>query len=338
MHLHRIENWKHNHMFNLDKKGNETRTRIVVMITLIAMFVEITVGWLTNSMALFADGWHMGTHAFALGISVLAYSLARKYARDERFTFGTWKIEILGAYTSAIILGVVGILMIFTSVERLMNPLVIQLNEAITVSVIGLIVNVISALILNFSGSHSHTHYGGVDHRNDHIHDHEHSHSESHDQGLENNRVQVGKHNDLNLKSAYIHVLTDAITSILAIMALLGAKYFGLNWLDPFMGVVGAALIIRWSYLLLTETSNILLDRQVNNSLKEKIIDRMESDGDTRVCDLHLWKVEQNRYSCIISLVSGKDTIVDEFKERLKDIRELSHLTVETNQCQCDME
>ena len=149
---------------------------------------------------------------------------------------------------------------------------------------------------------------------------------------------QAEKHEDLNLKSAYIHVLTDAITSVLAIMALFGAKYFGLNWLDPFMGVVGAALIIRWAYLLLKETSNILLDRQVNTPLKGRIIERMESDGDTRVCDLHLWKVEQNRYSCIISLVSGTGAIVDEFKERLEDIRELSHITIEANPCQCEME
>jgi cation diffusion facilitator family transporter len=329
MHTHQIENFQHNHMFNIDKKGNESRTRIVVIITFVAMFVEIAVGWLTNSMALYADGWHMGTHAFALGISVIAYSLARKYARDERFTFGTWKIEILGAFSSAIILGVVGLLMIFTSVERLANPLVIQLDEAIIVTIVGLIVNVICALILNAGGGHSHAHFGEEEHEHDH--DHEHLHELEHDHG------QELKHEDLNLKSAYVHVLTDALTSILAIIALFGAKYFNLYWLDPFMGVVGAVLILRWSFFLLRDTSNILLDRQVNTPLKKKIIGRMESDGDTRVCDIHLWKVEQNRYACIVSLVSGNGVIVDEFKNRLQDISELSHITVETNPCQCEV-
>src|SRR3989304_2766761 len=151
MHNQRIEIWKHPHLFNLNKRGNEIRTRIVVVITFIAMFVEIAVGWLTNSMALYADGWHMGTHAFGLGIAVLAYFLARKFARDERFTFGTWKIEILGAYSSAIVLGIVGIFMIFTSVQRLMNPLVIQLNEAIIVTIIGLTINRTTDTITNMT-------------------------------------------------------------------------------------------------------------------------------------------------------------------------------------------
>ena len=347
MHNQRIEIWKHPHLFNLNKRGNEIRTRIVVVITFIAMFVEIAVGWLTNSMALYADGWHMGTHAFGLGIAVLAYFLARKYARDERFTFGTWKIEILGAYSSAIVLGIVGIFMIFTSVERLMNPLVIQLNEAIIVTIIGLTINIICAVILSSGGGHSHAHYGEDehDHEQDHGHDHEHDHgqahevgeSEAHDHGQSHDHGSDEKHDDLNFKTAYLHVVADAITSVLAIIALLGAKYFGFNWLDPFMGIVGAGLIIRWSYLLLRETSNILLDRQTNTSLNEKIIGKMESDGDTRVSDLHLWKVEQNQYSCIISLVTGKEVTVDEFKNRLKDIHELIHVTVEANPCQYNL-
>ena len=329
MHNQRIEIWKHNHMFNLDKKGNEIRTRIVVVITFVAMFVEIAVGWLTNSMALYADGWHMGTHAFALGISVLAYYLARKYARDDQFTFGTWKIEILGAYSSAIVLGLVGILMIFTSVQRLINPLTIQLNEAIIVTIAGLIINIICALILNSGGGHSHAHYGEDDHGHEHEHEHDHGHDHGH--GTDE------KHEDLNFKTAYMHVLTDALTSVLAIFALFGAKFFGFIWLDPFMGVVGAVLIIRWAYLLLKDTSNILLDRQTSKSLNELILEKLESDGDTRVSDLHVWKVEQNRYSCIVSLVSGKDITVDEFKDRLKDIQQLVHVTVEANPCQYNL-
>lgn len=335
MHNQRIEIWKHSHLFNLDKKGNEVRTRIVVIITFVAMFVEIIIGWLTNSMALYADGWHMGTHAFGLGISVIAYYLARKYARDSRFTFGTWKIEILGAFSSAIVLGIVGIFMIFTSVERLMNPLVIQLDEAIIVTIIGLIINVICAFILNAGGGHSHAHYGEDDHGHDHGHDHEHEHEHDHDHADGHGHEE--KHEDLNYKTAYMHVITDALTSVLAIFALFGAKYFGFVWLDPFMGVVGAFLIIRWSFLLLKDTSNILLDRQTSNSLNELIVGKLESDGDTRVSDLHVWKVEQNRYSCIVSLVTGNGVTVDEFKDRLKGMHQLVHVTVEANPCQYNL-
>lgn len=311
MHQHQIELWQHQHTFNIDKKHIEKRTLIVVIITFVTMIAEIYFGWITNSMALFADGWHMGTHAFALGISLLAYIIARKYAKDSKFTFGTWKIEILGAYTNAIALGMVGIIMVFTSVERLIHPLSIHYNQALLVAIIGLLVNLVCAVILNM-GAHSHTH----DHHG------ENEHKESHHTG-----------DDLNLKSAYLHVITDAMTSIFAIIALLCAKYFTFNWLDPLMGIVGAALILRWAKLLLKDTSSILLDYETNSPLLKEIKEQIESDGDTRISDLHLWKVADSKYACIISLVTGKKYSIEEYKKKLRDMHELAHITIEINKC-----
>lgn len=354
MHTQRIEIWKHKHNFNLDKKGNENRTRIVVIITFTMMIAEIIGGWLTNSMALFADGWHMGTHAFALGISVLAYILARKYSKDEWFTFGTWKIEILGAFSSAIVLGMVGILMVGSSIERLFNPLPIQFNEALLVTFLGLMVNVACAVILNSGGGHTHG-YGEHAHEHNHAHQehdhqeeaHEHSHGleDSHEGGHDHHELHEHSHDDhatredtdLNLRSAYLHVFADAMTSVLALVALAGAKYFGFNWLDPFMGIVGAALIFRWSISLLKDTSVILLDRQTNGALASKIKESIESDRDTKVSDLHLWKVEQTRYACIIALVTGTDCCIDDFKKRLNSFNELVHVTIEVNPCQYNL-
>ncbi|HOI75534.1 MAG TPA: CDF family Co(II)/Ni(II) efflux transporter DmeF [Syntrophales bacterium] len=302
--------WQHQHVFNVEKKTVEKQTLIVVIITLITMIAEIFFGWLTNSMALFADGWHMGTHAFALGLSLLAYVLARKYAQDDRFTFGAWKIEILGAYTSSILLGIVGLFMIYTSIERIINPLEIQYNQALLVAIIGLAVNIVCAVILNAEG-HSHDH-----------HQDEHKHSKHHHD-----------HKDLNRQSAYLHILADALTSVLAIVALFGAKYFQLNWLDPFMGIVGAGLILRWTALLLKDSAKILLEREMDSPIKNEIIEEIESDGDTKISDLHIWQVAQNKYACIISLVMGRTYTIDDYKMRLKNIHEIAHVTIEIHQC-----
>ena len=316
MHKERIDLWRHQHTFNSEKKAVEKRTMIVMIITFAMMIAEITFGRLSHSMALYADGWHMGTHAFALGISLLAYILARKYAHDNRFTFGTWKIEILGAYTSAIVLGIVALLMVFTSVERLINPVAIQYNEALIVAAIGLAVNLVCAIILDFRGiarGHDHDHHGEPAHN--------HHHHEP---------------TDLNLKSAYLHVVADALTSVLAIVALLGAKYFEWNWLDPFMGIVGAALIARWSISLLKDTSGILLElaHKTDSPLLDAIKTQIESDGDTKISDLHLWKVAPNKYACIVSLVTGNPCAIEEYKKRLKEYPELVHVTIEINSCQ----
>lgn len=307
MHNEKIELWQHHHVFNFEKKTIEKRTLIVAIITFVAMIAEILFGLITNSMALLADGWHMGTHAFALGISLFAYIMARKYAKDHKFTFGTWKIEILGAYTSAIILGIVGAIMIFSSVERLVNPLSIHYTQAFFVAVLGLLVNLVCAIILNAGG-------------------HEHNHQE--DKGHSHH-----KHEDLNLKSAYLHVIADAFTSVLAIVALLGAKYFKFNWLDPLMGIIGAGLIIRWSYLLLKDTGGILLEREMDNSIVNEIKNEIESDGDSKISDLHLLKVAQNKYACIMALVTGDKYSIEEYKTRLNRVHELAHITVEINKC-----
>ncbi len=277
------------------------------------MIAEILFGWISNSMALLADGWHMGTHAFALGISLIAYITARKYVKDETFTFGTWKIEILGAYTSAIVLGIVGVIMIYSSIERMINPLNIYYNQALFVAILGLLVNLVCAIILNSGG---------------HAHEHEHHHH-----GEDEHSHHKYEHEDLNLKSAYLHVVADAMTSVLAIVALLGAKYFNFIWLDPFMGIVGAGLIIRWSYLLLRDTGGILLEHEVNDAIVNEIKSEIESDGDTKICDLHIWRVAQNRYACILSLVTEKKYSIEEYKERLKKVHELAHVTIEINEC-----
>jgi len=322
MHKKTIEFWQHQHAFNTEKKATEARTLIVIIITFITMIAEITVGWLSNSMALLADGWHMGTHAFALGIALIAYVSARKYAHDKRFNFGTWKIEILGAYTSAIVLGLVGIIMIATSLERLRNPLAIHYNEALLVAGIGLIINLICAAILGSAHTHP-VHDASHDHDEDHHHDHEHQHDHRND------------HADLNLKSAYLHVVADALTSVLAIGALCGAKFLSANWLDPCMGLVGAGLIIRWSVSLLKSSGKILLEREPPEELIASIRSALESDGDTKIADLHVFRVAQHKYACVVTVLSHAYYTINEYKRRLTTIPELVHVTIETNRC-CD--
>ena len=320
MHDKNLELWQHHHVFNVEKKAIEKRTLAVVIITFVMMTAEIFFGWLTNSMALFADGWHMGTHAFALGISLTAYILARKYARDHTFAFGAWKIEILGAYTSAIVLGLVGLFMIYSSIERLIHPLAIHYNQALLVAVLGLVVNVVCAGILN-TGGHSHHH------SHDHFHEHEHDSHHHEEHGYTN------RHQDLNQKSAYLHVLADALTSVLAIIALTGAKYLNFAWLDPVMGSVGAALILHWAYRLISDTAKILLQKEMDSALTGEIRQVMEADGDTKISDLHIWQIAQNRYACIVSVVTGKSFSVEDYKARLKSVHELAHVTVEIYSC-----
>jgi len=312
MHNEHIKLWQHHHVFNGDKKSIEKRTLIVVIITFVTMIAEILFGLISNSMALLADGWHMGTHAFALGVSLVAYIAARKYAKDETFTFGTWKIEILGAYTSAIVLGIVGVIMIFSSVERIINSLNIHYNQALFVAILGLLVNLVCAVILNGgANSHEHKHHHEEDKHSHHEHNHE----------------------DLNFKSAYLHIVADALTSVLAIAALLGAKYFNFIWLDPFMGIVGAGLIIRWSFLLLKNTGGILLEREMDDPIVNEIKSEIESDGDSKISDLHIWKIAQDKYACIVSLVTARNYTIEEYKARLNKVHELAHVTIEVNEC-----
>jgi len=301
-----IDSSRYLHEFHIDKSAVERRTLIVVVITFIMMVAEIIFGWLTHSMALLADGWHMGTHAFALGLSLLAYVFARTHARDHRFTFGTWKIEILGAYSSAIALGLVGIVMAVTSVERLLNPAEIRFGQALPVAGLGLVVNVVCAIILH-SG---HNHRGG-----------------------ENGSPHAPAAHDLNFESAYLHVVADALTSVLAIVALLGARFFQWTFLDPLMGIVGAGLILSWAFSLLKETSGILIDRGLRTDapLIREIQARLEADGKTKIDDLHLWRVAEDKYACLISLESEHCEPVEEYKRRLAGHPELVHVTIEAN-------
>lgn len=303
--------WEHHHLFNVDKKSLEKSTLIVVIITFITMIAEILFGWLSHSIALLADGWHMGTHVFALGISLIAYVMSRKYAKDRSFAFGTWKIEILGAYTSALVLGAVGLIMIYSSVQRMFHPLSIYYNQALLVAFIGLSVNVVCAAILN-RGGHSHEH------------DHRHEAKKS---------FLRHQHEDLNLKSAYLHVVADALTSVLAIAALLGAKYFHFVWLDPLMGIVGAGLILYWSFVLLKESGSILLQRETGNPITDEIKNEIESDGDSIISDLHVWKVAQCKYACIVSLATSKHYSIGDYKKRLAKVHELAHVTIEVHEC-----
>lgn len=257
-------------------------------------------------MALFADGWHMSTHATALSVSLIAYILARKHANDKRFAFGTWKIEILGAYTSAILLGIVGLFVLGVSIERIFKPMEIIYDHALMVAVAGFVINVVSALILQYDPEQHHP--------NDQEHHHRHE-------------------KDLNLQSAYLHVIADALTSILAILALLGAKYYHWNWLDPFVGMIGSAFIFRWTFMLIKDTSGILLDREMDSPLIKEITKIIESDGDSKISDLHFWRVAQNKYACIISLVAKNPCSIEEYKNKLRNIDEIAHLTIEINHC-----
>jgi len=298
--------WSHHHLFNTGNPAAERGTRAVMWITATMMVVEIASGWWFNSMALLADGWHMSSHAFAIGMSAFAYGAARRYAQDPRFAFGTWKIEILGGFASAIFLLGVAAMMITGSVERLFSPQIIHFREAIFVAVIGLLVNVVCAVILNKArGGHHHHEHGAHDHH----------------------------HHDLNLKSAYLHVIADAATSVLAIIALAGGLFYGWSWLDSVMGIVGAILVASWAKGLLLDTGKVLLDREMDHPIVDEIREVIEVPGhpdETKIVDLHVWRVGAAAYSCAISLVTRNETLApDEVREQLRQHEEIVHTTIE---------
>lgn len=316
MHTEDISRYEHPHIFHYSGQHVEKKTMRVVWLTVSMMIVEIVAGWIFGSMALFADGWHMSTHAAALAISWGAFVLARRHTMDSRFAFGTWKIEVLGGFVSGIFLGLVGLFMAGISIHRLFQPVTIQFDQAILVTFIGLAVNLVSILLLNDQHGHHRKH----EHGHNHLHKH--------------NRDSV--HKNLNLRAAYLHVIADAMTSVLAIVALLGAKFLQWNWLDPVMGIVGAVMIIRWTYLLLTETGGILLDRETHDELTAGIRKIIEDDADTRVSDLHVWKVGQDKYACILALVAARPLPVDNYKARLGRFEALVHVTIEINACKAE--
>lgn len=306
MHLQSLEQWQHSHDFAFIHEKGEKRTKQVLVITAITMIAEIIAGTVFGSMALLADGWHMGTHAAAFAITIFAYQYSRRHTANRDFTFGTGKVSVLGGFSSAIALAVVALFIGVESVERFFQPLEIHFNEAIGVALVGLFVNLFCAFLLH--GHHTHTH------------DHEHGHH----------------HHDHNLRGAYLHVLADALTSVLAIFALFFGKYFGWYWLDPLMGIVGALVITHWSYGLLTDTSAILLDKNVDQENIKMIQQKIEEDADNRVSDIHVWKVGPLDYSAIISLVTHDPQPVENYKNLLKNFKELSHVTIEVNECKED--
>lgn len=314
MHHDNLQNWQHTHAFGQDqKKPGELRAIIVIAITATMMVVEITAGIIFGSMALLADGLHMASHAAALTINAFAYIYARRYAHDPKYSFGTGKVNALGGFTGAVLLAIFALMMAWESVERIAYPVEIAFNQAIFVAVLGLIVNGASVFILG----HHHDH--------DSHHDHAHDGHEDHDQGHHH-------HHDHNLRAAYLHVLADALTSLLAIFALLAAKYFGLVWMDPLMGIVGALLVARWSLGLLRTTSAVLLDEQGPEHIQKKIKQCVEND-DNRVADLHLWSVGPNIYSAIISMVAHNPQPPDHYKQLIPSNLGLVHVTVEVHEC-----
>ncbi|MBX9940417.1 MAG: CDF family Co(II)/Ni(II) efflux transporter DmeF [Candidatus Obscuribacterales bacterium] len=318
----------HSHSFDNGNESGEKATGLAVLITAAMMIVEIVCGWLFNSMALLADGWHMSSHAMALGLSLLAYQAARKLSRDERFTFGTWKIEVLGGYSSALMLVGVALLMLYQSVEHLFKPSPIQFDQAILVAVIGLAVNLVCAFLLQ--GGHSHSHEGHSHTHEAHSHSHEahiHSHtaSDQHSHGHDH-------HRDINLHSAYLHVLADAATSLLAIVALLGGKFFALNWLDPVMGIVGAFLVLGWARGLIKESALVLLDAQMNAPVVSEVREVIASlPSQAELTDLHIWRVGRGKFACIVSISVQEDLSPELVKEKLAIHEELVHITVEVN-------
>lgn len=296
-----MTNHAHDHVFlGAAHEENARRTLWVVMLTVVMMVAEIAAGYLTGSMALLADGFHMATHAGALGIAAAAYAYAKRHARSPRYSFGTGKVGDLGGFASALILALVALGIGVESVIRLLEPTEVQFGTATLIAIVGLVVNIVSALLLGHGHSHGHDH------------DDEHHHHG----------------NDNNLKSAYVHVLADALTSVLAIAALLAGRYLGWVWLDPVIGIVGAIVIARWAWSLMGATAGVLLD-QTDEHVAAEIRELVEHPGDARITDLHVWRVGPDAHAAIVSVVGQSTTDADSIRERLKPVHEVSHLTIE---------
>ena len=308
MHTKTTHQWEHDHIFGQDKvRPGERRTLWVILITATMMVIEITTGLAYGSMALLADGLHMASHTAALGITTIAYIYTRRCAADSRFCFGTGKVNAFAGYTSAVLLALFALLMAWESVVRLFNPVEIAFNQAIVVAVLGLVVNGASMIMLG----------GHHDHDRSHDHDHQHSHG----------------HADHNLRAAYLHVLADALTSLLAIFALLAGKFLGLNWMDPLMGIVGAILVARWSLGLIRVTSGILLDHQAPGAMLEQMRTAIESIDDNRITDLHVWSIGPGIYSATLTVVSDVPGTPEYYKSLIPEDLGVVHSIVEVHQC-----
>jgi cation diffusion facilitator family transporter len=293
----------HEHHFGqAEPRAGEARTRIVVVLTAVTMAVEIVAGIVYGSMALLADGLHMASHASALGLALVAYVVARRQAHDRRFSFGTGKVNALAGFASAVVLALFALMMAGESVHRFLEPVPIAFDEAIVVAVLGLVVNGLSVVVLR-------------DHH-DHDHDHDHDHHGSH-------------HHDHNLRAAHLHVLADALTSVLAIVALLAAKHFGAPWMDPAMGVVGGGLVAWWAWGLVRDTGAVLLDRQAPDAVLDEIRKAVESDGRFRVSDLHAWSIGPGYRAVILSVESSQPCRRSDVAALVPDDLGIAHLTVE---------
>jgi cation diffusion facilitator family transporter len=341
-----LARWRHDHSFGQDRRRpGENRTRLVIAITATMMVVEIAAGALFGSMALLADGLHMASHAVALGINAYAYAYARRHAHDASYSFGTGKVNTLGGFTGAVLLAAFALLMASESVQRLVVPVPIAFDQAIGVAVLGLVVNGISMLILG----HTHEHGHAAHRHGRHAGEHDHTHADGHDEpghgrdhadaqghGRGDGRLAVhalhpAAGHDHNLISAYLHVLADALTSLLAIVALLAAKYLGLTWMDPFMGLVGAALVARWSIGLLRATSGLLLDRSAAPEACAAVREAIERVDGNRVVDLHLWCIGLDLYSAALTVVTPAPRSPEHYKALLPERLNIVHATIEVH-------
>ncbi|HZM00961.1 MAG TPA: CDF family Co(II)/Ni(II) efflux transporter DmeF [Planctomycetota bacterium] len=315
MHFTTLDRLRHDHAFGTEQSSpGERRTRLVAGLTAVFMAVEIACGMLFGSMALVADGWHMGTHAAAIGVAAYAYAFARRHATSSRFSFGTGKVGALAGFGSAVALALVALLIFGQSVARLVSPVAIRFDEAIWVAALGLGVNLASALLLR--DGHAQVHAG-------HEHGHEHRHERAH----------AHPHHDRNLRAAYLHVLADALTSVLAIVALTAGKLLGWAWMDPAMGLVGSIVIATWSWELLRDTGGVLLDAELDEHGRAELQRLIEADADTRVADLHVWRVGPAHLAAIVSVVTHEAREPEHYKALLAGRGDLAHVTVEVHRC-----
>lgn len=332
---------RHEHVYlGKDHDRNARRTLWVVALTAAMMVGEIIAGVIYGSMALLADGFHMATHAGALTVAAVAYGYARRNARNPRYTFGTGKVGDLAGFASALVLGVISLAIAVESGQRLLSPTNVAFDQAIIVAVLGLVVNLVSALLLS-GGHHHHGHsHGGHAHGHSHAH-HAHDHHDHHDHGHDHDHHDhdhghahghhATKSTDNNLRAAYLHVLADALTSVLAIVALAAGKYAGWVWLDPLMGIVGAIVIARWSWSLMRDTAGVLLDT-ADPHLVDEIRQEIEGPGDSWIADLHVWRVGPDAHAAVLTVASRPAVDISVIRERLKPVHELVHVTVERHE------
>jgi cation diffusion facilitator family transporter len=333
MHTQSLKPWQHAHVFLGDRHdANERRTWAVVALTAGMMLVEIVGGFLYGSMAVVADGWHMATHAGALAIAAMAYRVARRHAQNPAFSFGTGKVGELAAFASAVVMAMVALLVAWESVQRLVVPVEIAFGQAIGIAAVGLVVNLVSAWLLFDRGHHHHGHgLAAHDHHDDDDHDHDHHHHDHDDHDHHHGHEQKHGH-DNNLRAAYFHVLADALTSVLAVVALLSARYLGWSFMDPLMGLVGAVLITQWSVSLLRSSGAVLVDRVPDADMLGVVRKKLEV-GTDRVSDLHVWRVGPGHAALIAAIVSDDPQPPAHYKARLAGLAWLSHVTVEVNRC-----